>query len=117
MERQWAAAYVARDADKLSELFSPDYIQTNTRAAVTGRTEEVEDLRSGRTRYEKFDTTDMNVQLYGHAAVVTGRIYLKGVDQKSGKTFEGNMRMTDTFIRQGGKWRVVASQTTQVPAS
>ena len=117
IERQWAAAYVSGDADKLSAIFSPDYIQTNTRGVVTGRTEEVGDLRSGGFHYEKFDTTDMKVQLYGDAAVVTGLIYLKGVDKKSGKTIEGHMRMTDTFVRQGGKWLVVASQTTAMPTS
>jgi ketosteroid isomerase-like protein len=117
IEHQWAAAYVAGDADKLDSIFSPDYIQTNTRAVVTGKTEEVGDLRAGGFHYEKFETTEMKVQLYGDAAVVTGSIYLKGVDKKSGKSIEGNMRMTDTFIRQGGKWQVVASQTTAVPTS
>jgi ketosteroid isomerase-like protein len=117
IERQWAAAYVSGDADKLDAIFSPDYIQTNTRAVVTGKADEVGDVRSGSFRYEKFDTTEMKVQLYGDAAVVTGKICLKGVDVKSGKTIEGAMRMTDTFIRQGGKWRVIASQTTAVPAS
>jgi ketosteroid isomerase-like protein len=117
IEHQWAAAYVSGDADKLSSIFSSDYIQTNTRGVVTGKTEEVDDLRAGGLHYEKFDTTEMKVQLYGDAAVVTGRIYLKGVDKKSGKTIEGSMRMTDTFIRQGGKWQVVASQTTALPAS
>ena len=117
IERQWAAAYVSGDVDKLSSLFSPDYIQTNTRGVVTGKTEEVGDLRSGGFHYQNFDTTDMKVQLYGDAAVVTGLIYLKGVDKKSGKTIEGYMRMTDTFIRQGGKWQVVASQTTAMPTS
>ena len=115
IEHQWAAAYVTGNADKLAAILSPDYIQTNTRAVVTGKTDEVGDLRKGDFHYEKFDTTEMKVQLYGDAAVVTGRIFLKGVDQKSGKTIEGSMRMTDTFIRQGGRWQVVASQTTVVP--
>ena len=117
IEHQWAAAYVSGDADKLSSIFSPDYIQTNTRGVVTGKTEEVGDLRAGQFHYEKFETTEMKVQLYGDAAVVTGRIYLKGVDMKSGKAVEGYMRMTDTFIRQGGKWQAVASQTTAMPKS
>lgn len=117
IEHEWAAAYVSGDADKLSSIFSPDYIQTNTRGIVTGKTEEVGDLRSGKFHYEKFETTEMKVQLYGDAAVVTGRIALQGVEKKSGKTFGGNMRMTDTFIRQGGKWQVVASQTTAMPSS
>ena len=115
VEYQWANAYVSRDAEKLASILSRDYVQTNTRARVTGKEEEVLDLRKGTFRYEKFETTRMEVQLYGDAAVVTGLIAAKGTDEASGKTIEGQMRMTDTFIRQGGRWQVVASQTTLAP--
>jgi len=115
IEQQWANAYVSADAEKLASILSRDYVQTNTRARVTDKQEEVSDLRKGTFRYEKFETTQMKVQLYGDAAVVTGLITAKGTDTASGKTIEGHMRMTDTFIRQNGKWQVVASQTTRVP--
>jgi ketosteroid isomerase-like protein len=115
IEYQWANAYVSGDAEKLASILSRDYIQTNTRARVTDKEEEVSDLRKGTFRYEKFETTQMKVQLYGNAAVVTGLIAAKGTDKASGKTIEGHMRMTDTFIRQDGRWQVVASQTTLVP--
>ena len=115
IEDQWANAYVSGNAEKLAFILSRDYVQTNTRARVTDKEEEVSDLRKGTFRYEKFETTQMKVQLYGDAAVVTGLIAAKGTDKSSGKTIEGHMRMTDTFIRQDGKWQVVASQTTLVP--
>jgi ketosteroid isomerase-like protein len=101
---------------KLASILSRDYVQTNTRARVTDKEEEVSDLRKETFRYEKFETMQMKVQLYGDAAVVTGLIAAKGTDTASGKTIEGHMRMTDTFIRQNGKWQVVASHTTLVPA-
>lgn len=115
IEYQWANAYVSGDAEKLASILSRDYVQTNTRARVTDKEEEVSDLRKGTFRYEKFETTQMKVQLYGDAAVVTGLIAAKGTDTASGKTIEGHMRMTDMFIRQNGKWQVVASHTTLVP--
>ena len=115
VEYQWANAYLSGDAEKLASILSRDYVQTNTRARVTDKEEEVSDLRKGTFRYEKFETTQMKVQLYGDAAVVTGLIAAKGTDEASGKTIEGQMRMTDTFIRQGGRWQVVASQTTLAP--
>jgi ketosteroid isomerase-like protein len=99
----------------LASILSSSYLQTNTRARVTDKDEEVSDLRNGTFRYEKFETTQMKVQLYGDAAVVTGLISAGGTD-KTGKSIEGQMRMTDTFIRQNGRWQVVASHTTLVPA-
>jgi hypothetical protein len=68
IEYQWANAYVSGDAEKLASILSRDYIQTNTRARVTDKEEEVSDLRKGTFRYEKFETTQMKVQLYGNAA-------------------------------------------------
>jgi ketosteroid isomerase-like protein len=115
IEHQWAKAYESGNSDKLASILSRDYIQTNTRARVTDKDEEVADLRKGTFRYEKFETTQMRVQLYGDAAVVTGLISAKGTDKATGKSIEGQMRMTDTFIRQDGRWQVVASQTTLVP--
>ena len=115
IEHRWANAYVSADAENLASILSPDYVQTNTRGKVTDKNEELSELRKGSFRYEKFETTEMKVQLYGDAAVVTGLITGKGTDKASGKTIEGHMRMTDTFIRQDGRWQVVASQTTLVP--
>jgi ketosteroid isomerase-like protein len=117
IEYQWANAYVSGDAEKLASILSRDYVQTNTRARVTDKAEEVSDLRIGTFRYEKFETTQLKVHLYGDAAVVTGLIAAKGTDTAFGKTIQGHMRMTDTFIRQDGRWQVVASQTTLVPES
>jgi ketosteroid isomerase-like protein len=117
IEYQWANAYVSGDAEKLASILSGDYVQTNTRARVTDKAEEVSYLRKGTFRYEKFETTQLKVHLYGDAAVVTGLIAAKGTDTASGKTIQGHMRMTDTFIRQDGRWQVVASQTTLVPES
>lgn len=117
IEYEWANAYVSGNADKLASILSPDYVQTCARARVTDKNEEVSDLRKGTFRYEKFETTQIKVQLYGDAAVVTGLIAAKGTDKASRKTIEGHMRMTDMVIRQNGRWQVVASQTTIVPQS
>ena len=62
VEYQWANAYVSRDAEKLASILSRDYVQTNTRARVTDKEEEVLDLRKGTFRYEKFETTQMKVR-------------------------------------------------------
>lgn len=115
IERQWAGAYLSGNADKLAAIFSNDYIQTNTRASVSYKDEEVAELRAGGFRYDKFDMTDMKVQLYGNAAVVTGNMWVKATDKASGKSLDMQMRVTDTFIRQDGKWQVVASHTTAKP--
>jgi len=46
--------------------------------------------------------------VYGDAAVAIGRWEGKGVEK--GKPFNDVERFTDTWVKQGGQWRCVASQ-------
>ncbi len=50
------------------------------------------------------------VYLYGNAAIVTGG-YRAKIELK-GKSVVRRGRFTDTWIRENGKWKCVASQST-----
>ena len=69
-------------------------------------------LRAGTVKYSAVKADDMRVFLYGNAAVVIGRWTAKGVEE--GKPLDVVERFTDTFIRQNGQWRAVATQATAI---
>ena len=48
------------------------------------------------------------LRIFGEAAVVIYTTTDKG--QYKGKDIAGRYRWTDTFVRRGGKWQVVAGQ-------
>jgi ketosteroid isomerase-like protein len=52
------------------------------------------------------------VRVFGDAAVVTGRITIKGTYK--GQSIDGSYRYTDVFARKGGQWLCVASQSTML---
>lgn len=111
IERKWCNSYVTNDADYLDSLMAGTYVQTSASGRVSDKTEEVTFLRNPAFQFTKFDPSDLRIDLYGGAAIVTGQISAQGRDTKTGKTSEGRMRMTDTFVRRDGKWVLVASQT------
>jgi ketosteroid isomerase-like protein len=55
-----------------------------------------------------------NVRVYGDAAVATG-IY-RETGKNKGKTYTIHSRYTDTWIKRGGVWLCVASQSTLIPS-
>jgi ketosteroid isomerase-like protein len=55
----------------------------------------------------------MKVRVYGDAAVVIGRSTEKG--QSKGEAFTVLSAWTDTWIKQAGRWRVVAEHVSAIP--
>ena len=69
------------------------------------------DLRSG-TKYDVFRNRDSKVRLYGDAAVVTGITRVEG--KADGKPYSLDFQFTDTYVRKGGEWVIVASQAARL---
>ncbi len=115
LEHQWAHAYVADDADFLDAVMNPAYVQTNVRGEVSTKAEEVGEVRDHVIHYEKFESTDLKVRVFGDAAVATGQTWIKATVKNSGRAIDASVRFTDTFVKLNGKWQAVSSQTTLLP--
>ena len=48
------------------------------------------------------------------AAIVTGKTHTKGVS--GGKPFDFQFQFTDTFVKDGGRWRLLAGHVSKLPA-
>jgi ketosteroid isomerase-like protein len=117
IEYKWCHAYLSGDADYIDSIMSPGFVLTNVRGEIGKKAEEVAEVRNGIIHYDKFETSDLNVRVYGDAAVVTGRTSIKGTVKKSGRIIDAQIRFTDTFVRQkNGEWQIVAGQTTLIPS-
>lgn len=108
LEEKWDAANLKGDAAALGAILADTFISTSAEGKVRTKAEVLAELKAGAIKYQTSKVDDMKVFLYGDAAVVngkwTGKFVLKG---KPTDTVE---RFTDTYIRQNGQWRAVASQ-------
>ena len=111
--RGWADAMVRGDAAALERLFHDELIVTTGGGAVRGKAEELKDAAPGpdiKTYF--FNTEDVRVRVYDDAAVVTGhakwRINFKGRD------IDNERRFTSLYVKEKGKWRMVALQVTRL---
>ena len=74
----------------------------------------LKELKDGTMKFEAMDESDVKVRVYGDAAIVTGRLQAKV--KRQGQEVGGLSRFTQVFVRQGGKWRCVATQVTRIAA-
>jgi hypothetical protein len=63
--------------------------------------------------FTEFKIDDLQVRLYGETGIVVGQGTIKAHEGKQ-NLLGGKFVWTDTFIKQDGEWKVVASQVTPV---
>jgi ketosteroid isomerase-like protein len=113
-ERDLAAAYQRSDADGIAQGVMEDYTLTNSMGKITTRVDDIGEARKNDPKYEIFENYDMKVRLHGDTAVVTGKTHTKGVS--SGKPFDFQFQFTDTLVKDGGRWRLLAGHVSKLPA-
>jgi ketosteroid isomerase-like protein len=113
-ERDLAAAYQRSDADAIAQGVMEDYTLTNSLGTVTTRADDIAEAKKNDPKYEIFENSDMKVRVHGDAAVVTGKTHTKGVS--GGKPFDFQFQFTDTFVKDGGRWRLLAGHVSKLPA-
>jgi len=106
LEKVWNDAYVRADADALEQLCANDLVVTMTDMMVLNKRSSIAILRSGKVKFERYETSDLGTHVYDRAAVVTGR--LQRTRSVQGREVNDEWRFTKVYIRRGGKWLVVA---------
>jgi ketosteroid isomerase-like protein len=113
-ERDLATAYLKSDANGIAQGVMEDYTLTNSTGKITTRADDIGEARKNDPKYEIFENYDMKVRLHGDTAVVTGKTHTKGVS--GGKPFDFQFQFTDTFVKDGGRWRLLAGHVSKLPA-
>jgi len=107
LEEKWVAALAKSDTATLNSILSDSYVDTDEHGQRTDKQGVLSVLKSGDLKFESIKLSDMQVHHYGDAAVVTGAAAQAG--NFRGQPLMPKIVFTDTFIRQNGKWRAVAS--------
>ena len=113
-ERELCTAYLKGDTDAIARGVMEDYTLTNSTGKITTRAEDIEEAKRNDPKYEVFENHDMKVRVHGDTAVVTGRTHTKGIS--GGKAFDSVFQFTDTFVKDGGRWRLLAGHVSKLPA-
>lgn len=111
LENGWTTALVKRDAAFFRRNLHPDYVYTDERGTFTKEQVIAEQL--GTDTVTSAENQGMKAHVHGSAAAVTGILIVRGRGKDG--PFEHRYRYTDSFVKEGGRWLMFASQDYEIP--
>lgn len=109
LERLWNEAQVNRDSAALDQLVSSRFVNTEWDGELSDKQKFLEDIKDPRFKPTAANISEVKMNFFGDAAVVTGIYHTQGTYQ--GKPYDHVGRFTDTWVLDMGKWQCVASHT------
>jgi ketosteroid isomerase-like protein len=104
-ESDWAESTVTNDVSVLERILADDFVGVDIDGSHYSKARAIQDYRSHPSEFVSNHLNDVEIRFYGEAAVAQGN---EGWKKKDGTA--GTFVWTDTWIRQGGKWQIVAAE-------
>jgi ketosteroid isomerase-like protein len=112
IQHDWAEARMKGDSSYTRRLESENCTVVWPDGSIANKREDLESM-TGDIVFTEFKIDDLQVRLYGDTGIVVGQGTIKAHKGKQ-NLLGGRFVWTDTFIKQQGAWKVVASQVTPV---
>ena len=112
LDRAWGQAYVTGDIAFVERLLAPDW-QGWLDGELTDRATELAEFRAGHRHADANVIDDERVRVYGDTAIVEARERVRYHDDSATQAL--GWRLTDVFVRQQGRWQVVATHESSLP--
>ncbi len=113
LEDVWNRAHVEGDVAALAALWADDLEVAVPRMPVLTKSAALSFQQSARMKFQRYQTEDLHIRVYGETAVVTGR--LQRTRAVEGRSIDDDWRFTKVYVRRGGQWQVVAFHASDAP--
>ncbi len=111
IQREWAEARVKGDSSYTQRLETEDFTVVWFDGRIVNKQEDMKSM-TGDTVFADFKIDDLKVRFYGDTGIVVGQASIKAHTKT--QDLSGKYVWTDTFVKQNGEWKAVASQVTRV---
>lgn len=108
LDTEYQAAVKNNDAATMDRILSDDFVVVLGSGKIYTKADLLQMARTRRVQYEHQEDSDQTVRVWGDTAVVTAKIWLKGIDE--GKPFDWHCWFSDTYVRTAAGWRYVHGQ-------
>jgi uncharacterized protein (TIGR02246 family) len=107
LDNERIQAQIHADATALDRIYADDFIGIGPSGTVRHKPEVLSDFTSGHLKFQSITTDEVQVRVYENTAVETGLSTMVGQDK--GKTVPRDNRFTRVWVKQQGRWRLVAN--------
>lgn len=110
LDTQYQEAVKRNDAETMGRILADDFVLVLGTGKTYTRDDLLETARSRKIVYEQQDEDPGTqvVRVWNDTAVVTARLWLKGV--REGEAFDRRLWFSDTYVRTPAGWRYVFGQ-------
>jgi ketosteroid isomerase-like protein len=112
IQYEWAEARIKGDSSYTRRIEAGDCTIVWPDGRIVSKREDLQTM-TGDIVFTEFKIDDLRIKLYGDTGIVIGEGIIKAHNGKE-DLLAGKFVWTDTFVKQGGQWKVVASQITPV---
>ena len=112
LQGQVLQAILKSDTGVMEKYYADDYLAIHGDGRLTTKAQEIENFRSGVTKYDSITVREAKIRVYGDTAVVNALASVKTI--VNGQPYSGDVRNTRVWVRQSGNWKLVVFQTTRV---
>jgi hypothetical protein len=109
LERQRFEAMTTKDIGFLKNVLADDLSYTHSNGLTEDKTAHLENIRTGKLEYRSIQPEEMKLRIHHRSAIGTGIVNVTGVLNE--KEFNIRLRYTDVYVKEKGKWRLVAWQS------
>lgn len=115
LERAWLDAYEQHDSKAMEAIVADDFTITFPDGSIQTKPQILASLKQARGNSPplKFHTDEVQARVYGDTVILIGRVVTEW--QQKGVSMKEENRYTDTYVKRGGRWQVVASHLSNVP--
>jgi len=107
LEEKWTESYKKRQIDILSSRLAEDFVITVEDGNTYSKPGYITHSADSSVQVDVAELSDLKVRMHGDTAVVTGAYHERG--KSNGKPYEYHDRLTDVWMKVGGKWQVISS--------
>lgn len=111
IQHEWAEARVKGDSSYTRRLEAEDCTIVWPDGSIVNKQGDLQSMTD--IVFSEFKIQNLQVRLYGDTGIIVGEGVIKARKGKQ-DVLGGKFVWTDTFVKQGGEWKVVASQITPV---
>ena len=99
--------------DSLNAILDERLMFIHSNGWAENKQQLIEDIKSGKLRYKRIESTDVFVRVYGKSAVLTGKG--KFNVQLDGNDLDINLYYTEVYVKENKKWLLVSRHSNRLP--
>lgn len=107
LDNERIQAQIGADAVALDRIYADDFIGVGPSGTVRTKPQVISDFTSGALKFQSITTDEVQVRVYENTAVETGLSTMIGQDK--GKAVPRETRFTRVWVKEQGRWRLVAN--------